>query len=74
MSVVSTSKVLTKTCPECGLRGVLEVPKDGYYRWQFGGAHIQNALPSLSVALREQLITGYHPECWDDLFGDLDDL
>ena len=73
MSTISTVKVHTKTCRECGYRGILEVPEEGYHRWFFGGQLIQVALPDLSAPQREQLISGYHPECWEDLFGDLDD-
>jgi hypothetical protein len=37
------------------------------------GAKVQDAFPTLSPALREQIITGTHPACWDEIFGDEDE-
>lgn len=38
-----------------------------YQRWRQGGILIQNALPDLSMAEREQLITGLSPEAFSDM-------
>lgn len=35
--------------------------------------HIQDMLPDMPRGDREFLISGFSPEGWDDMFGDLDD-
>jgi hypothetical protein len=41
---------------------------EGFLVRQLGGA-IQDAYPEMSIGLREQMITGTHPKCWDEAFG-----
>jgi hypothetical protein len=60
--------VETPECSWCGKGGIVEVPAPGFFAYQLG-ALIQDAFPELSPALREQLKTGYHPECWTTMFG-----
>jgi len=33
------------------------------------GEYVQTAFKSLSIPLREQIISGVHPECWQELWG-----
>ena len=56
------------TCSWCGKDGIVEVPAVGFFARQLGAA-IQDAYPDLDKSLREQLMTGYHPACWDEMFG-----
>lgn len=44
----------------------------GYNRWRVEGVLIQDALPDLTPAQREILITGIGPEEWDETFKDDD--
>ena len=43
--------------------------------WEIGvvkraqGEYIQDAFPTLSAGVREQLLTGIHSECWDKEFA-----
>ena len=60
--------VETKRCMHCGELGELQVSSDGL-SLRAAGAYIQDAFPELSAPLREQLITGTHPECWDEMFN-----
>lgn len=41
--------------------------------WVTGRKPIQNALPEVPAAEREQMITGMHPECWNEMFAALED-
>jgi len=64
--------VMTKKCPICGDIGEVVMPaEDAEYganlRW--AGSLIQECYPTLSPALREQVLTGTHPECWNELLG-----
>jgi hypothetical protein len=58
--------VTTKRCMVCGKTGELGVDAIGYLDWK-AGTLIQDALPELSKADRELLMTGTHPECWDTM-------
>jgi hypothetical protein len=62
----------TPTCPSCGEKGMVTLVKDEYEEWR-KGALIQNAFPSMPAPIREQLKTGYHPECWTKTFGSDED-
>lgn len=58
---------LAVRCPLCSRLRSLRVPTDGYHAW-IGGMAIQNALPGLTAAEREQLISGFDGDCFDSLF------
>lgn len=64
--------VETPTCPRCGEGGTLVVDSDGYADWR-AGTLIQQALPELTNAQREQLKTGIHPDCWTAIFAEPDE-
>lgn len=64
--------VRTRKCLVCGLSGNVVVPDAEYRAWQ-DGKLIQDAIPSLPKELREQLISGTHPECWERMFSSKED-
>ena len=64
---------LTSICPFCGCLTDIEVEVEQYESWAFGGALIQDALPTLSATERETLISGICPECQDTIFNDEDE-
>ena len=37
------------------------------------GPFIQDAWPESTAEQREQVISGTHPECWNEMFGEEDD-
>ncbi len=53
-------------CPLCRDVSLVTVPRDGYERWS-RGMSIQDALPGISSDDREILMTGLHPQCWDEV-------
>jgi len=55
------------TCPNCQKTKMLLVDPSGYQSWK-GGELIQSAMPELSAADRESLISGVCDPCWDILF------
>jgi hypothetical protein len=59
----------TPQCSWCGNAGIIEAPAKEFFVYQLGGL-IQDAFVSLSAPLREQLKTGYHPQCWTEMFGE----
>lgn len=60
---------VTKRCPVCRGNGEVELPRPGFFRWR-DGMLIQQALPDVPVDIREQLISGLHPACAAELYGD----
>lgn len=56
-------------CPCCGKITTVQVPMVGFCNWKFGGMPIQKAMPELSADVREALISGICPSCWDNIFS-----
>jgi hypothetical protein len=56
-------------CPSCTKTFVIEVPDSEFEAWQ-GGVLIQNAMPSVPADVREQLVSGIDPKCWDEMFSE----
>ena len=54
----------TKRCVWCGKTGIVGVDAQELYAYLRGDA-AQEALKSLTIELKEQIISGTHPECWD---------
>ena len=70
--LVEARHQLIRPCIHC--RQFRPVLFDGneYYRYFVSGtvSSVAEAFPHLTLAQREILITGTHPECWDALFAD----
>ena len=62
---------VTKTCCVCHKEASITVDRTKYDRW-IAGEHAQNVFRDLSADDREILISGTHPECWNELFGKVD--
>lgn len=67
-----TVTVRTPTCYACGKRGEVQVLRSDWDRY-YAGAYAQVAFPELPTGLREQIVSGTHPACWDAIFGDDED-
>jgi hypothetical protein len=63
-----TIQIVTPPCPSCGATSTVEVPVGGFTAWKQGEL-IQRALPGLTKDQRETLMTGFHPACWNKVFG-----
>jgi hypothetical protein len=61
--------VETPECSWCGKSGTVEMTFQEFMNLEHGQGLIQDRLPNHSPAIREQLKTGYHPECWTTMFG-----
>jgi hypothetical protein len=57
------------TCHVCGNGSKVTVDWLKYLVWQ-GGGLIHKVFPDLSPGQREMMMTGIHPFCWTQLFGD----
>lgn len=66
-----TMEVLA-TCRFCGTTHTLTVDINDYFNWQ-ESTRIQDAMPYLTPAERELLISQTCQTCWDKMFADDDD-
>jgi hypothetical protein len=71
---MSTTEVSTRPCVACGKIGYLQVEVKKYRKWLTEGGPIQWYMPEMPAPLREQLISGTHPDCWIELFGEDEDM
>lgn len=65
-------KLKTKRCIHCGKTGIIEMPQSDFDKGAplyEAGAYIQDAFPNLPADQREQIISGTHPKCWNEIFG-----
>ncbi len=62
-------KIKSKTCPICKQSKEFEVEESDFEKYK-AGYFIQEAFPTMSSEDRERFITGFCPECWNNLFPD----
>lgn len=58
--------IVIRTCPICNKKSYINVSKDAYNDWK-SGTVIQKALPELTEDQREWLISGFCPECFEEI-------
>lgn len=59
----------TRRCPVCLKTGTIMVDENELFAY-LRGNYVQEAFKSLTIPLREQIISGVHPECWLELWGE----
>jgi len=64
-----TIEYQTKVCMHCGERSTLRITAEDLGRWR-NGEHVQKVWPAWTPEQRELLITGIHPGCWTEMFGE----
>lgn len=63
---------VTTSCPSCKAEVVVkDIPAKPFSDWYYAGQPIQLALRALKPMQRETLLTGFCPECFDDLTDDV---
>jgi len=67
-----TIVIKTKPCTVCNEYEVWSLDREAVTRWQ-EGENIQSAFPDMKAEDREILISGTHPACWNELFGEESD-
>ena len=65
--------VTTKQCVHCRQTGTVMVDRRAYAEFTQTPRHlrrlVQDIFPDHSKGESEQLMTGVHPECFEDMFG-----
>ena len=62
-----------KICPVCQDEVFFLMTQDQYDRWVTQREYCQTVFPDLDKEIREWMISGTHPDCWNSLFGDEDE-
>lgn len=70
---MTAKEMINVRCRLCRTIYALTVWPDKFQAWLDGDMFIQDALPDLSAAERELLISGTCGVCFDDMFGTDDD-
>ena len=61
----------TATCVYCNEKAFIEIiDVNKCEQWMKAEILAQQAFPELPTEIREQLISGTHPKCWDEMFSD----
>lgn len=55
-------------CQYCNNEYILNISEDQYNKLQEGKELIQNIIPEVNPGIREILISGLCPECWNKVF------
>ena len=63
----------TKTCIHCGIETEHCLSQDEYERLILNNEHVQDVFPLLEKEERELMISGIHPECWNEMFETFDE-
>jgi hypothetical protein len=61
--------VETPTCAWCGKGGTAEITFKNYLAYFEDRQLIQDAMPNIAAPIREQIKTGYHPQCFAEFAG-----
>jgi len=59
---------LEVTCFQCGKPHRFQVTEEGYDK-RMNGGKVQDCFPELKPAVRELMVTGICPKCFDDMFA-----
>lgn len=69
---MSTIIITTPVCVMCGESSQIEVESEAFYSWR-SGTLTQIAFPEMPADQREQLISGTHSKCWDEMWSFTED-
>lgn len=62
----------TPPCIVCHKTGTIKVLREHLEQYE-AGTKVQHAFPEMPAELREQIMTGTHPACWDILTEGMDE-
>jgi hypothetical protein len=63
----------TRTCMHCNEETEFCISKEEYQRLIINNEYIQDVFPFLEKEKREVMISGTHPECWNEMFNPLEE-
>ena len=72
-TVDTTSKIIRNICIHCRQENRIYVEPKDYLDWFNKDRYVQDIWTTLSQQDREIIISGTHPECWNEMFPDEDE-
>jgi len=60
-------------CIHCEGETIFLMTKEQFNKWKVRGLYVQNVFPQLDKETREWMISGTHPACWKQVFGEEED-
>lgn len=60
---------VTKHCNHCNGSTRVFMTREQEVRLERGEEYVQSIFPHIHMDKREVLISGIHPECWEEMFG-----
>ena len=67
--ITDTVNVTTNPCIMCGETATVKMLVHHYLEWKNGGL-LDRVCPEMPAEIREMLISGTHPDCWDKMVQD----
>jgi len=67
------TSILSRLCQHCRENYTIEVETPSLFEWKQQGKLAQVAFFYLNPSDVELIISGTHPECWDQMFADNDE-
>lgn len=59
---------IIRKCFHCGEVSFIKVTEEQYNNWIIEKMFVEDVFPELKKEEREQLISGIHEQCWQDMF------
>ena len=57
-------------CPNCRKVHEISMTPEQYVKYAIINEHVQDIFPDMSPEIREMLISGICPKCWNEMFKD----
>ena len=67
--IVDDEVSFIKQCIHCGGKTAFTISQDQYEAWITNNGYAQDVFPELTNEEREVLISGTHPDCWNQMFS-----
>ncbi len=74
--MMAFTMVQTKPCIVCHKTGNILLETEKWERYKAAredlslpSQHVQDVWPDMSAGMREQITSGTHSKCWDEMFG-----
>jgi len=59
-----------RVCIHCEDEVFFLMTKDQFRRWQIDKEYVQDVFEHVCPEVREWMISGTHPHCWNEVFGE----
>ena len=64
----NASANVERRCIHCGNEVIFLMTKEQYNKWIVENNYVQDVFPHVDKEVREWMISGTHPQCWNEMF------